>query len=102
MKAKEYFEKYADGIYKEAHQPGFYKDGPIMNLMRDLLQEANQIIVKRKVKCDEAFLSVLREQNQKCNAITNLFEKKYGVSPIRRDAFKIILAHTYDIPEEDV
>lgn len=46
-------------------------------------RHGKNILMKR----DDALRAVIRELNDKWNAIAGLFEKKQGASPIRRNAF---------------
>lgn len=85
MKAKEYFEKYHEGLYEE-YQTGERKH--LSNLLTEMLREATDILEKRKVKFDRGLMGVIKEQNDKWNAIVNLLEKKYGVLILKRDGFK--------------
>ena len=97
MKAKEYFEKYEDGIMEEAKEPGIRGDGPAAKMLIEFTKEMQQILKDRHVQFDRGVVPVMREQNQKWNAVVNLFEKKYGDSPIRRDGF--YRAMRTEIPE---
>lgn len=84
MKAKEYFEKYDELIIKDQIA------GSVENtkkLIIELSDEVKDICEARHVKYDAAVVSVLKEQNQKWNAICSLYEKKYGVSPLYRNTF---------------
>ena len=97
MKAKEYFEKYDDDIWKEAHDPAVITDGAFAKLFIDFCTETKLLAEQRKAKSDQSILAIIREQNQKWNAVSNLFEKKYGVSPLNRDGFEIAIKHTMEI-----
>lgn len=77
MKAIEYFEKYKSTT----------DDLSMYKMLGDFSAEANDIVVNRHCQTDEAFVAVLKEQNQKWNAVVNLFEKNCGVSPIIRNGF---------------
>ena len=87
MKAKQYFEKYGESIWKEAHDSDINADGPIAKMFIEFLSEVKEIIDRRKVKNDNAVMAVISEQNQKWNAVVNMFVKQYGISPIVRDGF---------------
>ena len=84
MKAKEYFEKYDELIIKD-HIAGSIESAK--KLLIELSVESKNICEARHVKRDAAVVSVLKETNQKWNAICSLYEKKYGVSPLNRNAF---------------
>lgn len=84
MKAKDYFEKYETRMMKNDD------DGlkAIGELMYELVIEAKTLINTRHVNTNSGSVAVLKELNNKWNALCNLFEKKYGVSPIIRDGYK--------------
>ena len=88
MKAKEYFDKYDTLIWEEAHNEAVRNDGPMAQMFIEFSSEMKDIIKQRHIKVDSAVPGVIREQNQKWNAVVNMFEKKYGVSPINRNGFK--------------
>lgn len=85
MKAKEYFEKY-DRVIIEDQMAGSIVS--TQKLLLELSNEAESICKKRHAKRGLAVVAVLKELNQKWNAICILYEKKYGVSPLNKDAFK--------------
>lgn len=96
MKAKEYFEKYGVLIMLEAYDRSFNGNIPhLEELIQDFGKEFKLLIEKRGVKTTSGAVAVLKELNDKWNAICRLFEKKYaGISPIREDGFKnAILTH---------
>lgn len=85
MNAKEYFEKYHNGLFEE-YQSGEKKY--LSNLLKEMLLEVSDILKKRKIQFDRAAIAVVKEQNDKWNALANLLEKKYGVVILKRDGFK--------------
>ena len=87
MNAKEYFEKYGEDIWEEAHDPKIRRDGPMAKMFIAFSVEVKEIIKERNVKTDDGLMGIIRSQNQKWNAVVNLFVKQYGVSPIKRDGF---------------
>lgn len=91
MKAKDYFEKYDAQVWAEAHAPGIDTNGPTAQMFIEFVAETKQIIEKRHAQTDSAALAVIDEQNQKWNAVSNMFEKKYGESPIHRNGFETAL-----------
>ena len=97
MKAKEYFEKYDEDIWQEAHDPQVKTDGPMAKMFIDFSSEIKDIIKQRNIKSDRAVLALIEELNQKWNAVVRLFEKKYGVSPIKKDGFSIAYRKELDI-----
>ena len=87
MKAKEYFAKYEEEIMKEATQTEVLTDGNIVKLFVEMFSEMKKIIEVRHIQNDNSLMSLIREQNDKWNAIERLFIKKYGVSPIAHNGF---------------
>jgi hypothetical protein len=87
MKASEYYEKYRplffdpDIAFEKAN---FF----LKQLMMEFSKETCAILIKRHASRDEAFHAVLREQNQKWNALVRIFETMCLASPIMIDGFK--------------
>ena len=75
MKAKEYY-----ALVKEGIEAGTATMG--MN------REVRELQEKRHIQFDRGIFPVLKEMNDKWNAVVNLIEKDYGYSPIIRDGFK--------------
>ena len=88
MKAKDYFQKYDDGIIAEAKDPKIRTDGAIAKMFMEFFEEVNTIIEQRHIKFDRGIIPAVDEQNKKWNAVVNMFIKKYGVTPIEKDGFK--------------
>lgn len=88
MKAKEYFAKYDEAIWQEAHNDEFLQDGAAAKMFIEFMVETKDISESRNVKTDRGLIGVVRDQNSKWNSICNMFVKKYGVSPIKYDGFK--------------
>lgn len=99
MKAKEYFEKYDQDIWTEWQDQEMHRDGPMAKLYIEMSSELRKIMDVRQVNSDSGMLGVLREQNQKWNAILNLFEKKYGKSPISRNGFYMAWKDELKLPD---
>ena len=87
MRAKEYFEKYDKSIIEEAIQPEVKKNGPIAQLYIEMFSEMKTIIEIRHIQNDNSLMALIREQNDKWNAIERLFIKKYKLSPITHNGF---------------
>lgn len=85
MKAKEYFEKYETRIMNELMSSATSPEAGI-NMLEELLSEVCTLIQNRGCKKESALVSAIKEVNQKWNAIDTFFEKKYGVSPLIRNA----------------
>ena len=84
-KAKEYYELYK----KDLVSGGEATNKAISNLIQALNADLLELQRIRHVKFDRGIIPILREVNQKWNAIVCLFEKEYGASPIKPDGFKI-------------
>lgn len=95
MKAKEYYEQ----IMSKNPQTADEMANAIGDVVDGLNKEAKDIIKQRKVRRNDAVRAVVRELNDKWNAIVGLFEKKQGKSPIRRNAFWDAWVH--QMPELD-
>lgn len=80
MKARDYFEKY-DTLIMEEQKNG--EIGTTKKLLLEMSDEVTAVCKQRK-----AVIAVLKEINQKWNAICRMYEKKYGVSPLNYDAFR--------------
>ena len=85
MKAKEYFKSYEDRILEDTILNNSVEAAK--DLMKDMWMELDDIVKKRSVQKMAALVGAIKEQNQKWNAICNLFEEAHGVSPLKRNAF---------------
>lgn len=85
MKARDYFEKYDTLIMEEQKTA---KLAQPKKLLLEMSDEVTAVCKQRKAVKDEAVIAVLKEINQKWNAICRMYEKKYGVSPLNYDAFR--------------
>ncbi len=88
MKAKEYFEKYGARLVSGENADEDDRTNAAVDLLRDLCGEVQSIGEQRKIKRIEAAISVVKETNDKWNAVGNLCEKHYGVDPLAEDGFK--------------
>lgn len=91
-KAKEYYD-----LYKNRMINPETVNQAISGLITDLNNEVEELKQIRHVKYDHGFLPILKEMNQKWNAIVRLFEKEFGKSPIIRDGYRIFIIK--QIPE---
>lgn len=82
MKAKDYIEKYGSTIIAEA-ETGNTKTAT--ELISDLFGEITKISEARNCKTAEAVLAVVKEINQKYNAIQR------GIPCLKPDAIKMIM-----------
>ena len=94
MKAKDYFDKYESSFVENncEHSAKATRD-----LLIDMSEEVEKLYKARSGKTDSALAGVIKEINQKWNAVGSLFEKKYGVSPLKRNGFIEFWKHK--IPE---
>ena len=89
MKAKDYFLKYDEPVMEEARRPETQTDGPMAKMFIEFFKEVGEIAEQRHAKFDRSITPIVEEQNKKWNAVAILFIKKYGVTPIKKDGFKI-------------
>lgn len=83
-KAKEYYELYRVALTNEERV-----NQALSDLIKDLNDEVMELQKTRHVKFDRGLMPILKETNQKWNAIVRLFEKEFGASPVKPDGFKI-------------
>ena len=91
MRAKEYYEKYKDAvIYHEEEN-----EKELLEMVKELLNDFNKEVEvlqeQRHVSTISGLVSILKEQNNKFNALSNIFIKKHGYSPFRADAYKNVI-----------
>ena len=90
MKAKEYAEKYAPLINRIKSQADLTAVGRELYLAYAM--EVQEICKTRNIKLDTGFKSVLREQNQKWNAMVRLLEAS-GINAVRENGFELMSSH---------
>lgn len=83
MKAKDYYEKYSPQVFAE----GANVVTVIRKMFMEMSEEGKTIMVQRKCKADDAVLAVIKEQNEKWNAISRLFTKHHNQTPLARNGF---------------
>lgn len=96
MKAKDYYEKYGEAILNEALRD----DGSIehlTDLVGGFLRETKDIIAIRRLKKDRSVVAVIKEQNEKWNALCAIFQKELGQEVLRRNGFMAYMKQ--EIPE---
>ncbi len=84
MKAKELYAKYKDSIASTDDKESLQG---VCDLMAELAAETKELIAKRKVATDCGGTAVLRELNDKYNAVCRMFERDYGAPIIKKDGF---------------
>ena len=85
MRAKEYYAKYHDRIIAEASGD---EAKVLHELMVEMSEETKDLIGRRNIKDVRALGAVIKESNDKWNALVRLFEKEHGASPLKVDGFK--------------
>ena len=91
MKAKEYYELYKFDLMSE-------KDDKVLKAISDLVHDFNKEVTElreiRHVKFDRGMIPILKEMNQKWNAIVRLFQKEYGATPNQARWVQNVLARS--------
>jgi hypothetical protein len=78
MKAKEYFDKYKDRVIK--------LDDKVLNeLVKDMNEEVIFLQKQRNAQNDNAIVPILKEVNQKWNALCRMFEKECKQPVLKTD-----------------
>lgn len=91
MKAKDYFNKYKNGLASEN------KDDYVLTfreMYREMFKECVDTMHTRRIKRNDAAVSVFKEMNYKYNAICRLLAKEYGRSPIKENGFASLACDT--------
>lgn len=87
MKTHEYMAEYGEKIFKEA------RDGKTdtLNYVFSLFsREILDIARSRNVKTKDGLMHIVEEQNEKWNAFSRKFRKKYGRDVVRLNALKTV------------
>lgn len=86
MKAIDYYNEYGAAVFAESFDDSKIEE--ISKLFIAFSREMKEIITSRNVKTDKGAVAVIKEQNQKWNALCVLFEKKHdGICPIQHNGF---------------
>lgn len=88
MKAIDYFEQFKPSDNSDLIPETLLSVSEVYSLLNALNEETLELIKIRHIKYDRALPALLDEQNAKWNAISRLFEKKYGKTPLAKDGFK--------------
>jgi len=89
MKVKEYFAKYSDGLKND----GTYVES-VRSMIDEMLAECVSLCKIRHVGSDSALFSILKEMNQRYNAVCRMFDPPV----IEENGFKMLVDSTL-IPE---
>lgn len=84
MKAKEYYSKYEAGMRNQDTA-----NKAVSDMLIEMCDESQKTLTDRRAKSNSALLGVLKEFNDKWNAVVALDEKKHGASVIRYNGFKL-------------
>lgn len=85
-KAKDYYELFKFDLMSEDDEKANHALSEFIKALNDDVQELQKL---RHVQFDRGIIPIMKEMNQKWNAVVRLFEKEYGHSPIKPDGFKI-------------
>lgn len=85
-KAKDYYELFKFDLMSEDDEKANHALSEFIKALNDDVQELQKL---RHVQFDRGIIPIMKEMNQKWNAVVRLFEKEYGRSPIKPDGFKI-------------
>lgn len=85
IKAKEYYILIKKDIESDTAE-GLHNAANTMFL--GMNKELLELTEKRHVRFDRGMFSIIKELNDKWNAVVSLIEKDYAMSPILRDGYK--------------
>lgn len=94
MKAKEYYQKYHDGILSTSQNEQL---AAIQQFLDELMKDFSALNKARGGRSVSAVAGAVSEINQKYNAVLALFEKNDGVKPMVDNGFSIALQRS--VPE---
>lgn len=86
MKAVDYVNKYGEALTGEDENK---RNEAVNGLISDMMGELTDIMKTRNVSTDKGAFSVIKELNQKWNAIN----RKLSIPVLSEDGFKKIMAH---------
>lgn len=91
MKSQEYFEKYFENAksIEEIAQNG-------NSMFQDMLKEIDEIKKQRKVKTFDGTVGIVRELNDKWNAVAGKVERKFSEKVIKRNVVWNLLLSKVD------
>ena len=88
MKATDLYEKYSVPLMSVA-----LRNTATKALFFDLDKEMTDIMHVRNVKFDRGIYPIMRQQNDKWNALVRMFQKEFGTSPISENGFRKLWLH---------
>lgn len=86
MKAREYYTKYKDKITSADENESLRG---VSDMIIEFCMESKELVPKRGIRTACGCVAVLRELNDKYNAVCRMFEQEYGVSFIKKDGLMI-------------
>lgn len=90
MKAIDYYTHY-EPLFFAPSTPLEHIELYIENMREDFMREADDLVRIRHAASPEAVCSIMKEQNDKWNALCRIFEKLRGVCPIKEDGFMHVI-----------
>jgi hypothetical protein len=93
MKAKDYFDRYKNGLASKD------KDTYVLTfreMYREMFQECVDTMHIRHIERNDAVVSVFKAMNERYNALCRLLAKEYGNSPIKKNGFASLACDTCD------
>lgn len=84
MKAIEYYEKYHDSIMSTNEKCSLQA---VSDFIVDLSHEVGILSQARKCRTNSSIIAVLKEVNEKYNAVMRIFKKKNGITPLIPNGF---------------
>lgn len=117
MKAKYYFDRYHEEIWKEYQsviaseewQNATPESRQLLmkagmssahRLYTEMRREIVALMNKRQVQTDRGAMAVIREVNDRWNAVVNMFVKRYKISPLIRDRLLKAVAREFRLYRE--
>lgn len=98
MKAKEYYEKFKGLAEATDTEAGEICWSILMAFNEDMLE----VCKVRNVQRTEAVVGVIKEQNQKWNAMIHIFEKKHGECMLAPNGFFHFWANKLELKEAEL
>lgn len=91
MKAQEYYEKYFENVenFEEIAKNGG-------SMFQDMLNEFDEIKKQRKVKTFDGSVGIVRELNDKWNAVVGKVERKFSERVMKRNVIWNLLLPNVD------
>lgn len=90
MKAKDYFEKYKEPLHQAADKKA--RSNIAAEIFIDMSAEGSRLGKTRHIQREEALTAIIKEMNDKWNALVRLVEKEFGVGVLVRDTFRKVWA----------